>query len=144
LIDEIRVYSGALTHSQIQTDMNTPVTAETQPPTAPGILTATAMSTNLGVVTLDIGSGSLVTIREPVERLFHLVDPSLIPVLGAIEARPHEMVRSAEITMTEKMIGWRPRTLLCDGLATTVEWYTLANPRLPRVGFRDQSVNSTE
>ncbi|MEX0676880.1 MAG: LamG-like jellyroll fold domain-containing protein [Pirellulales bacterium] len=47
LIDEVRVYNGALTAAQIQADMNTPiglVTPDTQPPTAPANLTATAVS----------------------------------------------------------------------------------------------------
>ncbi len=44
-IDEVRVYNTALTAAQIQTDMATPVgggSADTQPPTAPTNLTATA------------------------------------------------------------------------------------------------------
>src|SRR5262249_3923778 len=46
LIDEVRVYNTALTAAQIQTDMNTPVTAgpDTQPPTGPANLTAIAVS----------------------------------------------------------------------------------------------------
>jgi chitodextrinase len=46
-IDEVRVYNLALTAAQIQTDMSTPVaggSADTQPPTQPGTLTATAAS----------------------------------------------------------------------------------------------------
>ena len=34
MIDEVRVYNGALTAAQIQADMNTPITPNTQPPTA--------------------------------------------------------------------------------------------------------------
>ena len=41
-IDEVRVYNVALTPAQIQTDMNTPIAPDTQPPTAPTNLTATA------------------------------------------------------------------------------------------------------
>ena len=43
-IDEVRVYNVALTAAQIQTDMNTPIAPDTQPPTAPSNLTATAVS----------------------------------------------------------------------------------------------------
>ncbi len=42
-IDEVRIYNGALTAAQIQSDMSTPVAAP-QPPTAPTNLTATAIS----------------------------------------------------------------------------------------------------
>ncbi|MEO8657482.1 MAG: LamG-like jellyroll fold domain-containing protein, partial [Bryobacteraceae bacterium] len=47
LIDEVRVYNVALTAAQIVTDMNTPVgnpPADTQPPSTPLNLTATAVS----------------------------------------------------------------------------------------------------
>ena len=50
-IDEVRVYNVALTAVQVQADMNTPIAADTQPPTMPGTLTATAASAsqiNLG------------------------------------------------------------------------------------------------
>jgi chitodextrinase len=45
MIDEVRVYNIALTAAQIQTDMNTPISpiSDTQPPSAPATLTATAM-----------------------------------------------------------------------------------------------------
>src|SRR5205809_107967 len=46
-IDEVRIYNRALTAAEIQTDMNTavaPATPDTQPPTAPGTLTATVVS----------------------------------------------------------------------------------------------------
>ena len=46
LIDEVRVYNVALTAAQIQADQATPVNngPDTQPPTQPGTLTATAVS----------------------------------------------------------------------------------------------------
>ncbi len=99
-------------------------------------LLASATAENLNVDAVDMGSGSLVTVREMVERLFHLVDPSLIPVFGAIEDRPHEVVRSANITATEKMIGWRPKTLLWDGLEKTVEWYKLESQSPPALALQ--------
>ena len=42
LIDEVRVYNRALTAAEIQSDMNTSISAsDTTPPSAPGTLTAT-------------------------------------------------------------------------------------------------------
>ena len=45
-IDDVRVYNTALSAAQVQTDMNTPVgsTADTQAPSAPATLSATAFS----------------------------------------------------------------------------------------------------
>ena len=66
LIDEVRVYNTALSAAQITTDMNTPVVpADSQPPGAPGTLSATgglgtaalswgAASDNVGVVKYDV------------------------------------------------------------------------------------------
>src|SRR6185437_140650 len=44
LIDEVRVYNVALSAAQVQSDMNTPVAADTQPPSAPGTLSGSAVS----------------------------------------------------------------------------------------------------
>ncbi len=50
IIDEVRIYDRALSIAEIQTDMNTPVGGapppDTQPPTAPGSLAATAVAGN--------------------------------------------------------------------------------------------------
>ena len=58
LIDEVRVYNVALTPAQIQADQATPVNSgpDTQPPTQPGTLTATAVSG--GEVDLAWGASS--------------------------------------------------------------------------------------
>jgi fibronectin type 3 domain-containing protein len=42
-IDEVRIYNVALTPTQIVGDMNTPLPPDTQPPSAPGNLTATTI-----------------------------------------------------------------------------------------------------
>jgi chitodextrinase len=43
MIDEVRIYKVALTAAQVQADMNTPIAPDTQAPTAPASLTATAV-----------------------------------------------------------------------------------------------------
>src|SRR5207253_11464508 len=54
-IDEVRVYNQALTESEIQADVNTPVTPDAQPPTAPTDLTA---SGGVGSVSLSWGAST--------------------------------------------------------------------------------------
>ena len=59
LIDDVRIYNTALSASQIQTDMATPVAPpgpDTTPPSVPGTLTATAISS--GRVDLSWGAAS--------------------------------------------------------------------------------------
>jgi nucleoside-diphosphate-sugar epimerase len=80
---------------------------------------------NSGVATLDIGSGSLVTVRAIVERVLSLIDTPVTPVFGALADRLHEVVRTADISATEKVMGWSPRVDLEEGLKRTVEWYKL-------------------
>jgi fibronectin type 3 domain-containing protein len=63
LIDEIRIYSRALSPTEVQSDMNTPVSAllgpDTTPPSAPGTVTATAgtgqVSLSWGAATDNVG-----------------------------------------------------------------------------------------
>ncbi len=57
MIDEVRVYNTALTVAQIQADMATPITdggVDTQAPSAPGTLSATAVSSGR----VDLGWGA--------------------------------------------------------------------------------------
>jgi nucleoside-diphosphate-sugar epimerase len=74
-------------------------------------------------LSLDVGSGSLVTIRELVERLAAIIDPRASLRFGALEDRPLERPRVADVERTRAATGWRPATGLDAGLARTVDWY---------------------
>ena len=59
LIDNVRIYNTPLTQALIQTDMTSPVgggSTDTQPPSAPGTLTATAASA--GEIDLSWGAAT--------------------------------------------------------------------------------------
>jgi nucleoside-diphosphate-sugar epimerase len=73
--------------------------------------------------TVDIGCGELVTIRQVVERLVNLVNPSIQPVFGALPERPMEQVRVADTATSARRIAWKPTTSLDQGLRQTVAWY---------------------
>jgi UDP-glucose 4-epimerase len=73
--------------------------------------------------TIDIGSGKLVAIREIVERLVNIVNTGSMASFGALQDRPLEPVRTANVTKTYSNIGWAPAKSLDAGLRTTVEWY---------------------
>jgi len=72
---------------------------------------------------LDVGSGALVTVREVVERLVAMIDPSVVARFGALADRPLERPVAADTQATRAAIGWSARTPLEEGLARTVAYY---------------------
>jgi UDP-glucose 4-epimerase len=73
--------------------------------------------------TLDVGSGTLVSIRVVVDQLVQLVNPRVHALFGAVPDRPFEQVRMADTTNTTAVLGWKPSMTLEEGLRRTVEWY---------------------
>jgi nucleoside-diphosphate-sugar epimerase len=71
---------------------------------------------------VDVGSGEVTTIRAIVERLTHFVGGGR-PLFGALDDRPLERRRVADVGRTRELIGWEPATPLDAGLARTVEWF---------------------
>lgn len=74
-------------------------------------------------VTVDLGSGELVSVRGVVDRLVGLVGGDAAPAFGSLPDRPMEQVRVARADATAERIGWRARVGLDEGLARTVDWY---------------------
>lgn len=73
--------------------------------------------------TIDLGSGSVVSIRQVVDLLHGIINSEAAPLFGAISDRPLEQVKAADIADTFLKTGWRPVTSLEKGLKLTVEWY---------------------
>jgi UDP-glucose 4-epimerase len=93
---------------------------------------AAASAPGLDGRTLDVGTGTMHSVREIVERLTELVAPKITPEFGAVEDRPLEQVRSADVERTAASLGWRPSTSLDDGLVRTIDWF---RERLAEGGF---------
>lgn len=72
---------------------------------------------------VDIGSGELISVRSIVARLTALVGGPGEPVFGALDDRPVEHRRCADVDRTLQIIDWKPRTPLDAGLERTVQWY---------------------
>lgn len=87
-----------------------------------GIIAA-AQASNVEGKTIDIGSGELVSIRNVVEHLVRLTNPTIQPVFGALAERPLEQVRKANVATALAQIGWKRKTLLREGLENTVNWF---------------------
>jgi UDP-glucose 4-epimerase len=87
-----------------------------------GIIAA-AQASNVEGKTIEIGSGELVSIRNVVEHLVRLTNPTIQPIFGALAERPLEQVRKANVTTALAQIGWKPKTSLREGLENTVNWF---------------------
>jgi nucleoside-diphosphate-sugar epimerase len=86
-------------------------------------------------VSIDVGSGELVSVRSVVARLRRLVGGDVEPRFGAVADRKLERSRVADRAPAEAAIGWTPRVALDDGLARTVAFYRAElGARLPTRG----------
>jgi len=81
------------------------------------------LSGNVDGTTVDLGSGSLVSIREIVEQVADVVGNGVAPIFGALPDRPMEPTRIARIADSFAAIGWKPEVSLRQGLERTVDWY---------------------
>ena len=73
--------------------------------------------------TLDLGSGTLATIREAVETIVRIMQPPVEPRFGAVPDRPFEITRVADVERSKRLLRWEPTTSLEAGLRHTVDWY---------------------
>ena len=94
---------------------------------------ALAEASNVEGATVDLGSGSLVSIREIVQLLAKSIGNGVEPEFGALPDRPLEPTRIARTAATFARIGWKPEVLLQEGLERTVEWYRGELERSPEL-----------
>jgi UDP-glucose 4-epimerase len=73
--------------------------------------------------TIDLGSGTVVPMRDVVGRLVGIINSDVIPEFGAMPTRPYESVATADTKLAATLLGWRAKTPLEEGLRQTVEWY---------------------
>jgi UDP-glucose 4-epimerase len=72
----------------------------------------------------DLGSGCGHSVREVIERVRDLIDPSLPLSLGQIPYGANQIMRmEANVERLQAITGWRPQTDLDSGLRRTVDWY---------------------
>jgi nucleoside-diphosphate-sugar epimerase len=82
-----------------------------------------AQSQNSDGHTIDLGSGTLISIREIVHHLIRIINPDIKPLFGNIPDRPLEQEIVASIKDTCNTIGWKPATPIEKGLEYTVNWF---------------------
>jgi nucleoside-diphosphate-sugar epimerase len=72
---------------------------------------------------IDLGSGTLTSIRDVVTSLVQLTNSKIEPQFGALPDRPYEQMRPANTVAAKQALGWCATTSLAKGLAATVAWY---------------------
>jgi UDP-glucose 4-epimerase len=86
-------------------------------------LLAMAHAPNIDGCTIDLGSGTLTTVRAVVEQLVSCANDQVYPEFGAIPDRPREQIRVANTANAYTRLGWQSITALEAGLKLTVDWY---------------------
>lgn len=81
----------------------------------------------------DIGSGTLVSIRETVRLVAAAMGTTIAPAFGAVGDRPQERELRADPQPARAGLGWRPRVGLVEGIARTVAAHD-AGPVLAEAG----------
>lgn len=82
-------------------------------------LVAMALAPGIEGRTIDLGSGTLVTIGQVVEMLCELTGSGLAPVFQATDGRV-ERVAVADIQPAAELLKWHPRVALREGLGRTI------------------------
>jgi nucleoside-diphosphate-sugar epimerase len=84
---------------------------------------AAAIAPGIDGMTIDLGSGRLLSLRDVSRRLGDIVGNKIEPVFGALPDRPSENEIAANTATAWERLGWRATTSIDDGLRQTVEWY---------------------
>lgn len=73
----------------------------------------------------NVGSGRQHTVRNIVEETIKQTKSHIQPVWGAAEPRPTIEPKAwvADISKAKKMLGWRPKNSLKQGLGKTIKWF---------------------
>jgi UDP-glucose 4-epimerase len=85
--------------------------------------TAAALIPNVEGNTFELGSGTLVSVREVVEQVGRIMESRIPPLFGELSDRVFEPARKANVTEACQKLGWKPTISLEKGLQQTVEWY---------------------
>jgi nucleoside-diphosphate-sugar epimerase len=84
---------------------------------------SSAQAAGISGHTLDIGSGVLTSVHGIVEELRGLTRTSARPDFKALDDRPFENVRTADVKSSFELLGWRTQVSVQEGLRRTVSWY---------------------
>jgi nucleoside-diphosphate-sugar epimerase len=82
--------------------------------------------------TFNVCSGSAVTVRDIVQRVLQRTGSTAPARFGALSYRPTELpVLSGDTSRAERILGWRARVSLDEGLDRTIDWFRTVGAGLP-------------
>ncbi len=87
-----------------------------------GLIAAATSCGGVGA-TVELGSGSFVTVRDVILQIAELMGVEREIVFEDLEERAMEQVRSADVAETQRQIGWAPQVSLAEGLSRTIRYY---------------------
>jgi UDP-glucose 4-epimerase len=85
---------------------------------------AAAVADEVDGATIDIGVGSLTSVRTVVSTIVELLGATPgAPAFGRVKVRPLEQQIEVDPEVAAATLGWRARTPLAEGLRRTIDWY---------------------
>ncbi|AEG60225.1 NAD(P)-dependent oxidoreductase [Desulforamulus ruminis] len=73
---------------------------------------------------LNIGSGRSISIREVAEKVGCLMGRQSLLKIGALDYSPEDPFDyRVDISLAHRLLKWKPRTTLEEGLQKTIQWY---------------------
>jgi len=72
---------------------------------------------------IDLGTGTLFSVRDVVDRLVNIADTNVQPLFGALPDRPAENEVAANTAVASELLEWKATTSLESGLRQTFEWF---------------------
>jgi nucleoside-diphosphate-sugar epimerase len=82
--------------------------------------------------TFNVCSGEAVTVRDIVQRVLHCTGSTSVARFGALSYRSTELpVLSGDTSRAERILGWRARVSLDEGLERTIAWFRTVGAGLP-------------
>jgi UDP-glucose 4-epimerase len=85
-------------------------------------LLALATAPGIEGKSLDLGTGTLSSVREVVERIWRITDAKGKPLVGALPSRPGEATEVlVDVETTTRLTGWRASITLQEGLRQVVQ-----------------------
>jgi UDP-glucose 4-epimerase len=72
---------------------------------------------------IDLGMGSLASVRDVVERLVTIAGTRVEPLFGALPDRPSENEVASNPAIAAELLNWKATTSLESGLRQTFEWF---------------------